>query len=105
VDKCNIYDLDYSLLSKLAMERGEKAEAFMSGSQMKTKNCTKFVFDDADFESSIVTDVSIYSIVCLKKNQDFVPTSMERPRARPRARPLKFEKNTDFFNGFFKEIF
>ncbi len=56
VDKCNIYDLDYSLLSKLAMQRGESAEAFMS--EVKTKNCTKFKFDDTDFETSIITDVS-----------------------------------------------
>ncbi len=58
VNKCQIYDLDYTLLSKLAMERGATPEDFKENGIVTTKNCTKFEFDTSDFDSSIVTDVS-----------------------------------------------
>lgn len=67
VDKCNIYELDYSLLSQLAMERGATAEEYVKeGDLVTTKNCTSFVFDQTNFESSIVTDVSFLAFIDTK---------------------------------------
>ena len=58
MDKCNVYDLDYKKLSQIAMEKGQTAEDYVEGA-ITTKNCTNFVFETVDFESSIVTDVSL----------------------------------------------
>ena len=61
---CNIYDFDYTRLSKLDMEDGRGIEDFMDGEPVKIKNCSEFKFDyklkfdNSTFESSIVTDVS-----------------------------------------------
>ena len=57
VDKCNVYDLDYTKLNKIAMEKGTSAQEYVNGA-LTTKNCTAFEFETKDFESSIVTDVS-----------------------------------------------
>ena len=64
MDKCNIYDFDYTRLSKLAMEDGRGIEDFVDDVPVKIKNCSEFEFDyklkfdNSTFQSSIVTDVS-----------------------------------------------
>lgn len=60
LDKCNIYDLDYTLLSQVSVQSSEvSAEAFLG--DVKTKPCPSFKFDLSTFESSIVTD---FGLVC-----------------------------------------
>ena len=59
VDKCNIYELDYASLNKISMEEGKPAEDYATNGVLTTKNCTAFEFETKDFESSIVTDVSL----------------------------------------------
>jgi len=67
VDMCNIYEFDYTRLSKLDMEDGRGIEDFMDGKPVSIKNCSEFKFDyklkfdNSTFESSIVTD---FSLVC-----------------------------------------
>ena len=64
MDKCNIYDFDYTRLSKLAMEDGRGIEDFVDDVPVSIKNCSEFEFDyklkfdNSTFQSSIVTDVS-----------------------------------------------
>ena len=59
VDKCNIYEIDYTALSKNDMENGRGAEEYAQ-LPLTTKNCTSFHFERTEFESSIVTDVSVH---------------------------------------------
>ena len=49
VDKCNIYDFDYTRLSKLAMEDGRGIEDFVDDVPVKIKNCSEFEFDYSVF--------------------------------------------------------
>ena len=60
-DLCNIYDIDYSLINKMAVESGKTAKNYSQG-DITMKKCTEFVFNttvNSETEmSSIVTDVS-----------------------------------------------
>lgn len=52
--------MDYSLLSRLSLQKGATVEDFTDG-QVTIKNCTAFEFDVSTFESSVITD---FGLVC-----------------------------------------